>query len=311
MKVIVAPNFPSSVTERENNNTESRIQTNTIKLKFCYNAKTRKYETGLDDLVTNIYNVKTVSSAFKHLVEKAEISKQTFYEIKFGLNPGDLTSEYIRSKKTIISSYEYSTNLVAKILDSETSLEDCLAYYCVVNNPDVAKNKQVAQDSHFFYLTTELSSTDQAKAISIKNESITKLNNFITKSEEEIVQKVAVILKVSYTGKETKAKLNEQLNLWLDNQIKGKSDLSFFNKIIDLATSDMPTNVLLQSYYWVTLAMAADKRYIVKNQAEYIWTKHSPENEPVTLGNTLEDVVAFFVAPKNISLFKKLVTALS
>lgn len=135
---------------------------------------TNPFYTKKDDIISHIAEIRNLHGlsdnwlrSLEGICKQSEISKQTYLEIKFGLEPNDLTERVPKRKngklvdtedQTILSRFRYSFYDRTNILKDDT-LKGALAIQLVKNHRRIALNKSVANSSQHFYYIDEKEET--------------------------------------------------------------------------------------------------------------------------------------------------------
>lgn len=284
---------------------------------FPYNKNTDRLFTGLDVTITNpfynsdiseIKNKYNVHPDFElgKIVTQKEISKQLFYEIKHGVEPGKYNSFannnwFTGDPSAKNSSYlaEFSITLYPRpnVFTTTTPRQELaiILIDALVEAGRIAESKSDANSAlHEFYISeNNQEETVMSNIIEKREEAIAKLYEIKTKYPKFALKEIAAVLpnnkgKYVALGDTTQ----EQLKIAISNYLKDDFNVNKFLEVVSLLETPEGAEKIKVMY---CINQAVHKGVINSRQGEYIWVSKTGDQTAYNLGSRYDNVINFFL----------------
>ena len=302
----------------------------TFSLQFLPNPQTGKLQTGLNVMISNYilkdrdpqevidqYNLSELwRDIIPKIVKQDNIKKQTWFEIKHGVDPNYYTDEYTYSmtrmptdlkkwgEKTFLQGFKYILYPRPNRITNESPRQE-LAIEAIKNCPLVAENKNIVNSAYHEWYISEENEAEVEKAR--RRESIEDAVYELVKLRREggkfKTYQTAILLRDFQSKPILKGKVNQEgVENVLSNYINNKNShqmtyIDNFNKIIDMTKS---SEGMIRFKIQYLIQQALNTHVIAKRDNKYLWHSKAGTPNVYDLGSNFDRMVSFFIKEYNI-----------
>ena len=301
----------------------------TSTLQFLPNPNTGKLETGLNVLINNyilkgqdpdaILTEYNLSESWREIIPKLvkqdKIKKQTWFEIKHGVEPDFYTDDYSFSmtnlptdlsewgKKTYLQAFKFILYPRPNRISNESPRQE-LAFELMKVSPNVALNKNAVNSAYHDWYISEENEAELEK--SRKTEIIENATYELVKLKREAGKyksyQVAILLRTYDSLQILKGSASvEKVNNVLSAYIKTENNQQFgnierFNEIIEMTKS---VEGLVRFNVQYLVQQAINTNVIAKRDNTFVWHSKAGTPDVYDLGSSFEKIINFFVKEYN------------
>ena len=277
---------------------------------FSINVSTSRglLNTGFWELIENPYKTKTAEESNlasiwveKGIWSKSRISIQEYLEIKYGLEPGFLTSakpnikQRKGAKQTYLQAFTYPLGNQATVLDLD-KLNDEIMYLASLRAKKIANSAREANPlihSHYISKVNE-GEIERAKKTEKYEAAVAKLYDLKNNYDGETVKKFAVVLDLIKDVDMAVNAVKNRLTDFVNDKKYKYENIAEFNSVYELLTGNKNDKYRFETIYLLRTLVA--QRIFTVYKGKHQWG-NAPEQSLQTVALSEDSAITWLMDP--------------